>query len=404
MGRLLLFYRMMLRPLLQEPVRAILTILAVTLGVAVVLAIDLAGTAAAGSFRASMETLAGDNDLEVVAAGGVPEAVVGALAALPYSIRISPRIEDSALIADTQETLPLLGLDLVAESSSASNAESSAPGSSEFVAPAEEAMHFLQSADSIWVGASLGKKPGDRLRLLINDQVREFTIRGVYPDSNGSESAVVMDLAAAQRALNRFGRIDRILLKVPETRSLEDWRSRVRAVLPIGVEVRAQGAGTDENRRMLAAFRWNLRLLSYIALIVGAFLIYNTISVSVVRRRPETGIVRALGASRGAVLVAFIGEAAFFGLAGAMFGLPVGRAHGIGSGETHGCHGGISLCEQPPWIHRTECMVCRARLHHRRGCSHCLCILARARSLARLSRRSHGARPARIHDAHAQNS
>jgi putative ABC transport system permease protein len=92
-----------------------------------------------------------------------------------------------------------------------------------------------------------------------------------------------------------------------------------------------QGAGTNENRRMLAAFRWNLRLLSYIALIVGAFLIYNTISVSVVRRRPETGIVRALGASRRAVLVAFLGEAAFFGLAGAALGLPVGRAMASGA-------------------------------------------------------------------------
>ena len=69
MRRILLFYRLMLRPLLQEPVRAILTVLAVTLGVAVVLAIDLAGTAATGSFRASMETLAGDNDLEIVAVG-----------------------------------------------------------------------------------------------------------------------------------------------------------------------------------------------------------------------------------------------------------------------------------------------------------------------------------------------
>src|SRR5580698_3472259 len=143
MGRLLLFYRLMLRPLLQEPVRAILTILAVTLGVAVVLAIDLAGTAAAGSFRASMETLAGDNDLEIVAAGGVPETVIGTLAALPYSIRILPRIEDSAVIADTQQTIPLIGLDLVAESSLASNAESSSPRLNELLAPAEDALHYL---------------------------------------------------------------------------------------------------------------------------------------------------------------------------------------------------------------------------------------------------------------------
>jgi len=66
-------------------------------------------------------------------------------------------------------------------------------------------------------------------------------------------------------------------------------------------------------------------LLSYIALIVGAFLIYNTISVSVVRRRAEIGIVRALGASRTLVLAAFVGEAACFGLVGALISLPLGR-------------------------------------------------------------------------------
>jgi putative ABC transport system permease protein len=335
MGRLLLFYRLMLRPLMQEPVRALLTVLAVTLGVAVVLAIDIAGAAATGSFRASMDTLAGDNDLEIVASGSVPEGVVGTIATLPYSIRISPRMEDSAVLADTKQTIPLIGLDLVAESNSVGSraifGRASESGSANISASPEENLRSLQDSDSVWVGASLGRKPGDRLRLLINDRVREFTVRGVYPDSNGNESAIVMDIAEAQRALNRFGRVDRILLKVPEVPSLEEWQQRVRAALPAGVEVRAAGTGTNENRRMLAAFRWNLRLLSYIALIVGAFLIYNTISVSVVRRRPETGIVRALGASRSAVLAAFIGEAAFFGLAGAALGLPVGRVMASGA-------------------------------------------------------------------------
>ena len=331
MGRLLLFYRLMLRPLLQEPVRAFLTILAVTLGVAVVLAIDLAGAAATGSFQASMETLTGDNNLEVVATGGVPETVVGALGTLPYSIHISPRMEDSAVVLDTKQTLPLIGLDLVAEGNPARSESASESNLSATSASSENAIRYLQNPGSIWVGASLGKMSGDRIHLLINDQVREFTVRGVYPDSNGNESAIIMDLAAAQRALNRFGRVDRILLKVPATPGLEEWQQRLRAVLPAGVELRPQGTGTNENRRMLAAFRWNLELLSYIALIVGAFLIYNTISVSVVRRRPETGIVRALGASRGAVLAAFLGEAAFFGLAGAALGLPIGRLMASGA-------------------------------------------------------------------------
>src|SRR5712691_13127680 len=114
---LLLFYRLMVRPLLSELVRTSLTILAIALGVAVVLAIDLAGVAATGSFRSSMETLAGKSDLEIVASGGVPEYVVGTLVTLPYSIRVSPRIEDYAVIADTKKSLPLIGLDLVAEGS-----------------------------------------------------------------------------------------------------------------------------------------------------------------------------------------------------------------------------------------------------------------------------------------------
>jgi putative ABC transport system permease protein len=330
MPRLFLFYRLMLRPLLREPVRAVLTILAVTLGVAVVLAIDLAGHAATGSFHASMETLAGDNDLEVVASGGVPEAVVATIATLPYSIRISPRIEDSAFLADTNETIPLIGLDFVG-AGLAPPSVASPSNLTESPGPRENSIRDLQSPDSIWVGASLKKNPGDHLRLLINDQIRDFTVRGVYSDANGNESAIVMDLAAAQRALNRFGHVDRILLKVLKSPSLDVWQQRISAALPPGVEIRTQGAGTNDNRRMLAAFRWNLQLLSYIALIVGAFLIYNTISVSVVRRRPETGIVRALGASRNAVLAAFIGEAAFFGLAGAALGIPVGRVMASGA-------------------------------------------------------------------------
>lgn len=328
MPRLLLFYRLIVRPLLREPVRAGLTALAVALGVAVVLAIDLAGDAATGSFRSSMETLAGDNDLEIVTPGGVPENLVGTLTSLPYPIRISPRIEDYAVIAETKKSLPLIGLDLVAEGSGYDQLNSENAGNTPSL---EEGFENLASLDSIWVGASLGFKAGDRVRLLINDQVHEYVIRGAYPDSNGNESAIVMDIATAQRTLARHGRVDRILLKVPPTASLEEWQQRLRSVLPAGVELRPQGAGTNENRRMLAAFRWNLRLLSYVSLIVGAFLIYNTISVSVVRRRPEIGIVRALGASRRTILSAFVGEAACLGIAGALIALPLGRFMATGA-------------------------------------------------------------------------
>ena len=320
MSRLKLFYRLMVRPLFREPVRLSLTVLAVAFGVAVVLAIDLAGNAAAASFHSSMETLAGDNDLEIVASGGVPESVAAALATYPSALRISPRMEDYAVLTDSQQTLPLIGLDLIGEGSR--YVVSEVPDNS---APARNWQRDLADPQSVWVSSSLNKHPGEQLSLLINDRIYNCTVRGVYPDSSGSENAILMDIAGAQQVLNRFGRLDRVLIKLPQSAEIEEAQKELKSVLPAGVEIRPQGTGTEENRKMLGAFRWNLRLLSYIALVVGAFLIYNTISVSVVRRRAEIGIVRSVGASRADVLVAFLGEAACLGVAGALLGLPLGR-------------------------------------------------------------------------------
>jgi putative ABC transport system permease protein len=316
MPTLIVLYRLILRPLWREPVRTLLTLLAITLGVAVVLAIDLAGDAAAGSFRSSIQTLVGKSDLEIVTGGGIPEEVVGKLARLPYSLHISPRIEDHAVVLATKETLPLLGLDLVAEASA---------DHSPNTVGSQDAWEYLYAADSIWVAQSLGWTIGEHVRLLVNDQVSTYTVRGTFPESTGAPAAIVMDIAMAQRRLARLGRVDRILLRLPEGGGISEWQNRIAVALPSGLQIRAAGAGTNENRRMLAAFRWNLRLLSYIALVVGAFLIFNTISVSVVRRRTEIGIVRALGAQASTVLAFFLGEAACFGFFGALLALPVGR-------------------------------------------------------------------------------
>ena len=173
---------------------------------------------------------------------------------------------------------------------------------------------------------------GAKISLLINDQIREYTVRGFIPDSaRVSGDAVVMDIGAAQEATGKTGRLDRILLKVPDQPGIDEWQQRLRSMVPAGVSLNPQGSQTAANRRMLAAFRWNLRILSYIALLVGAFLIYNTISVSVVRRRADIGTVRALGASRGLVLLAFLAEAALYGVVGALIALPLGRLLATGA-------------------------------------------------------------------------
>jgi putative ABC transport system permease protein len=332
MASLALFHRLILRPMRREPVRTLLTLVAVALGVAVVLAIELAGQAAVGSFRASIETLAGDTELEVVAAGGVPEEIVARLATLPFPLEVSPRLEEQARTPSSYRAVTVLGLDLIAGSSGVDALASRQAEGSASTEPRDESLAqgsgWLSGA---WVSEDLGLKIGDRFELLAASRLHVLEVRGTLPAGDTAPAVVALDIGEAQRVVGRGGRVDRILVSVPDTPSIEEWQTRIAGALPEGMQVRRRGAGTEENRKMLAAFRWNLRVLSYIALIVGAFLIYNTISVSVVRRRPEIGVVRALGATRGTILLAFLAEAASFGLAGGLLGLPLGRAMASGA-------------------------------------------------------------------------
>ena len=165
MQYLKLFHRLILRPLRKERLRTSLTVLAVALGIAAVLAIELAGDAAAGSFHSSMEALAGSADFEVTATGGVPAEALVRLARLPYNVKLHPRIEDYCLIAGARRTVPLLGVDLLSEPlpATASGGESST-----------EDARIFQHDDSIWIGSGLGYQAGDRLKLQINDRLSEY--------------------------------------------------------------------------------------------------------------------------------------------------------------------------------------------------------------------------------------
>ena len=190
MGRLALFYRLILRPLFRQPGRALVILFAVALGDAAVVAIDLAGDAAAGSFHSSMETLAGKDDFEVVAAGGLPEAIVARLARLPYALRVSPRIEDHAMVVASGQTVPLIGVDVVAEENNA--------GTIIGDATAGEGLEHINDPDAVWVTRGLGKAVGNRIQLLINDHAREYVVRGLIPNSAQiGTDAVLMDIGAA---------------------------------------------------------------------------------------------------------------------------------------------------------------------------------------------------------------
>src|ERR1700733_1120426 len=171
-----LFYRLILRPLRRERLRTALTVLAVALGVAAVLSIELAGQAAVGSFRSSLETLTGSANLEVTAPGGIPNEVFARLATAPYALKLHPRIEDYGVVAgDIRRTVPIIRNNIISEG----------PLGGASAAGAPQPFSELWLNESVWVSSGLGYKSSDRVRLLINDTASDFTVRGVLNDPAG---------------------------------------------------------------------------------------------------------------------------------------------------------------------------------------------------------------------------
>ena len=309
MLRAALFRRLILRPLRRDVPRTALTLASIALGIAVVIAIELSGNAATGSFQSSMETLVGKVDYEITANGGVDEKALVKLAALPLNVRFSPVIEQPVVIAGItsarRASTTLYGIDLIAAGGSG--------GTSDGTFEPKKLETFAVVSDDL--AARLNWKKGDSIELRGRERSRRFTIERIATGQN---------TAAAQELLGMYGKLDRIEAFLGPGEG-DPAEKAIRAAVPATWDVETPGARSEENRRMLRAFRWNLRILSYISLLVGAFLIYNTIAVSVVRRRAEIGILRALGTSARGVLLVFLGEAAMLGLIGSLLGIVLGR-------------------------------------------------------------------------------
>ena len=324
MARSIALYRLIVRPMVTDPVRALLTVAAVALGVAVIVAVDLASEASMGSFRSSLESLEGSARYEITQVGGIPETVYGELVRLEEPLAFSPRMESFALLSRTGEHVPLFGVDLVGDTTLGVAGSMPRPDVSE-----------LADDNSVWATASLDVAPGETLELVAGDRRLELRVRGIFEPASGAAGRfVVMDIAPAQRALGRLGRLDRIYVHADDED--RDWRAVLAPLLPPAASILPAGTGTEDSRRMLTAFRWNLRMLSYATILVGAFLIYNTVSAYIVRRRQQIGIVRAVGASRAMVRAAFLFEGAVFGVLGVAAGLALGRLLALGAVDAVG--------------------------------------------------------------------
>lgn len=199
-----------------------------------------------------------------------------------------------------------------------------------------------QGEDQVVIDASTAEshdiRVGDRIRILFEGPPGEFEVVGVagYGEADSLLGAtwVLFDLPAAQRVLGRQDQLDSISVVAADEVPGTQLQQRLAQVLPEGAE--AVTAATlaseaqDQIGEGLGFFRTALLVFAFVALFVGAFVIFNTFSIIVAQRTRELALLRALGASRRQVLTSVVLEAAVVGVLASAIGVLAGIGIAIG--------------------------------------------------------------------------
>ncbi len=314
------------RSLSRDWMRSLVTILGVALGVSVVLAIRLANESVLASFRSSLDHVAGKSRLQVSSGElGFDETLFPALAQTPGVARAVPVVQAITTVAGKAgEGLLVLGVDVLTD---AAVREYRGPTSD-----LQDPLQLLTDPDAILLTEQFARSHalelGASLRLLTPTGSKTFVIRGLLAERGAARTMdgrfAVMDIAAAQVHFGKLGRLDRVDLLLEDQSDPDQVAAALRQHLPPEVSVERPEARNAQVEQMLASFQLNLFVLSLIALFVGVFLVYNTMSVSVVRQRRQIGVLRSLGVSRGQIVLVVGTEGGLVGLIGSSLGVLLG--------------------------------------------------------------------------------
>ncbi|MCG8347049.1 MAG: FtsX-like permease family protein [Chloroflexales bacterium] len=325
-----------LRYLLRHPWQVGLCILGVAVGVAVVVSIDLANASAKRAFTLSTEAVAGRATHQIVGGpSGLDEDLYRQLR-VDFDLRRSaPIVEGYASAPALNDlTMQVLGVDPFAEAPFRSYLVSPGANIATDGATVNLATLLVEPATaimSVQTAQRYALSPGDLLNVRVGGQRRDVRIVGlIQPGDDLSarvlESMLLTDIATAQELLGMLGRLSRIDLILEEHVDTSELQS----LLPPGAELTQPAARSNALEQMTRAFELNLTALSLLALIVGMFLIYNTMTFSVVQRRTLLGTLRCVGVTRRQIFALVLIEAVVIGLAGSLLGLLLGSVLGRG--------------------------------------------------------------------------
>jgi putative ABC transport system permease protein len=316
-----------LRFLSRHPLQLVFGLVGVALGVAAVFSIDLANESARRAFRISSQTVAGKATHRIVGGpSGLTESLYATLRRRGVTRTIAPVVEGYARVpAHPGITLHILGVDPFAEAPFRNYTPGTSAGA--------DILSLLTLPGTVLLledtAKRLGISPGDALPLRVGLETTHVTLAGFLRPGNevtrqALTTTAVADISTAQELLGKVGRLSGIDLLVPGEAEGEEILSRIREILPPEAEILPAGARGSALEQMTRAFSLNLSALSLLALVVGMFLVYNTMTFSVLQRRQLIGTLRALGVTRGEVFLQILSEAAVLGAAGTVLGLPLG--------------------------------------------------------------------------------
>ena len=335
-----LFHWLILRHLKQNFLRSILTIASIAVGVAVVVAIQLANRSSVRGFEAALNAIAGRTSLEITVAGvDIEETRLTELGWLREYGLVSPLIDADVLLrpasrrfgaGNEAEIVRLLGVDILRDQPFRDYRLLESDGRE--LVTTQEFLQLLTDSRAVVITAAFadryGLEVGSELDLIAGTRASALVVRGVLGDEGPARVSdgnfALMDIAAAQWVLGRLGRVDRVDIRLTDGMDVDLAEQAIRERLPVGFSVGRPVRRVAQVERMLRAFHFNLTALSFVALLVGLFLVYNTVAVSVITRRVEIGILRTVGISRGTVLRLFLGEAIALALVGCVLGVPLG--------------------------------------------------------------------------------
>lgn len=309
------------RHLLRRPGQLGLAVLGLAVGVATITSIALTTASARRAFELSLDAVNGAATHQLTAGPrGIPESLYAELRRA-RRVDVAPVVEGYAVTAG--QSVLLFGMDPFADPEFRDLATLPENAGLELL------RRWLTEPGAVIMSRrtahALGLAVDARLRLEVAGSTHEARLIGLMDEPGaGLDNLVLTDISQAQEWLGMIGHLSRIDVRVAPDARGERQLTDLQAVLPPGTSLTASARRSRDTQELTQAFMTNLRAMSLLALLVGAFLIFNSMGFALLLRRRTIGVLRALGVTRAQVLTLVLTEAGVLGVVGASAGALAG--------------------------------------------------------------------------------